>query len=179
MSYISIKKIKDLEQNQHRKRFIYLFFLIPKIICKFRSQCTFCHLRGKNVWISGGTYLWLVSVIFQSSLPCLPGSNQSSAWSEPVFSDLFLGRQTPRTEGALPSPLLTCNMSLNFFGPFETSAQIHLVLSYIMYEACSSHWKLPLHCFWCCEASHFLQDATMRKQLFKHLCLHVSIRYFH
>lgn len=49
-----------------------------------------------------------------SELPTLPaGSNQSSAWSEPVFSDLFLGDRLQELRGS-PSPLLTCNMSLNF-----------------------------------------------------------------
>ena len=109
-----LKKIKTWRRISTERGFFFFFNSKNHLLCcKYRSQCTFCHLRGKNVWISEGAYLWLVSMMFQSSLPCLPGSNQSSTWSESIFSNLFLGRQTPRTEGTLPS-LLTCNVSLNF-----------------------------------------------------------------
>ena len=59
------------------------------LCCKYRSQCTFCHLRGKNVWISEGTYLWLVSMIVQSSLSCLPKRDQP--WD-------FFGRNDAKAE---------------------------------------------------------------------------------
>ena len=56
-----------------QKEFFFFFYSKNHLLCcKYRSRCTFCHLRGKNVWISEGTYLWLVSMISQNSLPCLP-----------------------------------------------------------------------------------------------------------